>query len=248
MKQTKLLMGMPVTIEIIDAAAAPEIFARTFAYFDYIDNTFSTYKNDSEMTAINTGKLSRDRYSRDMQTIFRLADETKTQTDGYFDIKRPDGSVDPSGLVKGWAILNAAKIIKSAGFTNYYVDAGGDIQVSGKNSRGQKWQIGIQNPFNLRETVKKLYIDNEGVATSGTYIRGQHIYNPKNGKKQFDEIVSLTVIGPDVYEADRYATAAFAMERNGIGFIGRLPGFEGYMIDRNGMATFTNGFEKYTQI
>lgn len=35
------------------------------------------------------------------------------------------------------------------------------------------------------------------------------------------------------------------MESNGIYFIESLPGFEGYVIDSNGMATYTSGFEKY---
>jgi thiamine biosynthesis lipoprotein len=59
------------------------------------------------------------------------------------------------------------------------------------------------------------------------------------------DVVSLTVIGPNIYEADRFATAAFAMGEEGIRFIGRLAGFEGYMIDRRGQATFTNGFTRY---
>jgi thiamine biosynthesis lipoprotein len=82
-----------------------------------------------------------------------------------------------------------------------------------------------------------------GVATSGTYIRGQHIYNPHHPQKTIDDVVSLTVVGPDIYEADRFATAAFAMGREGIIYIEKLPGFEGYMIDTAGLATMTSGFE-----
>jgi len=61
------------------------------------------------------------------------------------------------------------------------------------------------------------------------------------------DIVSLTVIGPNIYEADRFVTAAFAMGKEGIYFIEKLDGFEGYMIDSNGLATFTSGFEKYVK-
>jgi thiamine biosynthesis lipoprotein len=101
------------------------------------------------------------------------------------------------------------------------------------------------------------------LAASGTSVRGQHIYDPhkKGGAKKDDEIhdiVSLTVIGPNIYEADRFATAAFAMGKKGIEFIERLrlgrdgngndggPRLEGYMIDKDGIATMTSGFEKYT--
>jgi thiamine biosynthesis lipoprotein len=83
------------------------------------------------------------------------------------------------------------------------------------------------------------------VATSGTYARGRHIYNPKAAEPLTDEIVSLTVVGPDIYEADRFATAAFAMGAAGIQFIEQLDGFEGYQIDRQGQATLTTGFKDY---
>jgi thiamine biosynthesis lipoprotein len=61
------------------------------------------------------------------------------------------------------------------------------------------------------------------------------------------DIVGLTVIGPNIYEADRFATAAFAMGREGIMFIENLAGFEGYMIDQHGQATFTSHFTRYVR-
>lgn len=90
-----------------------------------------------------------------------------------------------------------------------------------------------------------LALSNAGIATSGTYIRGQHIYNPRDAADPLTDVVSLTVIGPDVYEADRFATAAFAMGRQGIYYIEKLADFEGYMIDRTGQATFTSGLGRY---
>ncbi len=66
-----------------------------------------------------------------------------------------------------------------------------------------------------------------------------------NKKDAVADIVSLTVIGPNIYEADRFATAAFAMGENGIFFIDNLPGFEGYVVNKNGIATMTQGFNQY---
>ncbi len=258
MKETRILMGMPVTVEIVGAAVSSEATQsevdKIFDYFTYIDEKFSTYKTTSEIMAINRGELALKDASEDMRTIFTLAEETKRATDGYFDIKKPDGSFDPSGIVKGWAIWQAAKILDRDGFKNFYVDAGGDVEVRGLNGAGEKWSIGIRNPFKQEEIVKTLRmggagIPGVGVATSGSYIRGDHIYNPKQEegrkKKEESEIVSLTIIGPNVYEADRFATAAFAMGLAGIHFIEKLDGFEGYIIDKNGIATMTSGFEKY---
>jgi thiamine biosynthesis lipoprotein len=245
MKQTKSIMGMPIAIEILDEDVTDEIFEKVFDYFHYVDNKFSTYKKDSEITLINEGKILPKNFSQDMKTVLKLSARTKKETNGYFDI-HTNGKINPSGLVKGWAILNGAKILENLGFQNFYVDAGGDIQASGKNKNGKTWRVGIKNPFKQTEIVKTIYADNIGVATSGTYIRGQHIYNPHQPNKKITDIVSLTVIGPNVYEADRFATPAFAMGKKGIDFVENLPGLEGYMVDKDGIATMTSGFEKYT--
>lgn len=237
-------MGMPVILEIIDSWVTQKTFDEVFAYFEYVDRKFSTYKDESEISLINRQEISLEQSSEDMQAIFMLAEQTRQETDGYFDIAR-SGKYDPSGIVKGWAIYNAAEILRQAGFKNFYVDAGGDIQVWGKNSQGQDWRVGIQSPFNPKEIVKVVSLLDCGMATSGTYVRGQHIYNPKDGEQPITEIVSLTVIGPDIYEADRFATAAFAMGSAGVYFIENLKGFEGYMIDQKGLATYTSGFERY---
>jgi thiamine biosynthesis lipoprotein len=244
MKQTRLLMGMPITIELVDAWAPSDIFERVFTYFTSVDQTFSTYKPSSEISRINNREITIAQASQDMRTIFALAERTRQETNGYFDIAR-DGVYDPSGLVKGWAIYQAAQIMRLAGCRNFFIDAGGDIQLVGNNSQSRPWRVGIRNPFNLHQIVKVLAVSNCGVATSGTSIRGQHIYSPKTDGQLVTDIVSLTVVGPNIYEADRFATAAFAMSDEGIRFIERLEGFEGYMIDRRGQATFTSGFARY---
>ena len=247
MKEIRSLMGMTIVVEIVDVSATQEAIDKVFEYFKYIDEKFSVFKYDSEITQINNGLLPASDWSADTKEVFALAERTKKETDGYFDIVDNNGKFNPSGLVKGWAIRNAANILKKDGFNNFYINAGGDVQVQGKNSEGKKWSIGIKNPFKPEEIVKVVYLENQGIATSGTYLRGQHIWNPRQRKEMLEEIVSLSVIGPDVYEADRFATAAFAIGRRGIDFIEKLFGFEGFMIDRKGIATMTNGFEKYTQ-
>lgn len=231
-------MGMPVIIEVVDPQITEKIFAEIFNYFTYIDNTFSPFKKTSELTKINQGRLQKNDWSQDMKIVFKLCEQTRKETLGYFSIEK-NREFDPLGLVKGWAINNAANILKTKDFKNYYVEAGGDIQVSGKNKKNKPWKIGIQNPFNLKQNIKIVTLSNQGIATSGTYLRGQHI------RKTIDNIVSLTVIGPNIYEADRFATAAFAMGKKGINFIENLSGFAGYMIDNKGIATFTSSFNNF---
>ena len=243
MRQTVIIMGMPVTVEIVDRGAEAKTIKQVFDYFKSVDEKFSTYKKDSEISKINRKEIRPENYSPEMREIFLLSEKTKQDTNGYFDI-RYQGKIDPSGLVKGWAIKNAAEILIQQGFENFYVEAGGDIQTRGKNTHGEKWGVGIKNPFNQSEIIKVLSLSGQGVATSGSYIRGQHIYNPLN-EKPLTDIVSLTVIGSNVYEADRFATAAYAMGKDGINFIEKQSELEGYAVDKEGIATMTSGFKKY---
>ncbi len=237
-------MGMPVTVEVVDASATQSLLDSAFSYFEYVDAKFSTYKDDSEISRINRGDLTPELASDDMRAIFALAEQTRLETNGYFDIYHA-GAYDPSGVVKGWAVFNAASLLREQGTRDYYIEAGGDIQMSGMNSQRENWRVGIRNPFDPNEIVKVLSVTDCGVATSGSYVRGNHIYNPRDPADTLADIVSITLIGPDICEADRYATAAFAMGRHGIFFVESLYGFEGYMIDADGRATFTTGFERF---
>jgi FAD:protein FMN transferase len=244
MGSTRILMGMPITVDVV-GAANDRVIDAVFAYFEGVDRRFSTYRQDSEIEAINRARLAAADYSDEMREVLALAEQTRRDTGGFFDIRRADGTLDPSGIVKGWAIRNAAAIIAESGARDFYVEAGGDIQSSGMNADGKPWSVGIRSPFKAGEIIKVVYPRGRGIATSGTYSRGQHIYDPHHRERPIEDIVSLTVIGPDVLEADRFATAAFAMGRAGILFIEQTRDLEGYLVDRNGRATLTSGLEGY---
>lgn len=244
MKQIRLMMGMPITVEIVDAAATAAAFDDVYDFFAYVDKTFSPFKEDSEVCRISRGELRLEDACDDMQVIMELAELTRQETHGYFDVWH-NGTFNPSGIVKGWAIDEAANLLYRQGFENFYVDAGGDMQVYGHNEEKQPWRVGIRNPFNRKEVVKTVELTEGGIATSGLYVRGHHIYNPFKEDDPMDVIASLTVIGIDVIEADRLATAAFVMGKEGIYFIEAMPDVEGYMIDSQGMATQTSGFSRF---
>jgi FAD:protein FMN transferase len=244
MRDTRIVMGMPITVEIVGAKSATTIDA-VFDYLNLVDARFSTYKDNSEISAFNRGEVLPANLSAEMKEVLRLSAITRDQSKGYFEIRKADGTLDPSGIVKGWAIKNAAKIIRCHGNSDFFVEAGGDVQSGGHNEEGCDWRIGIRSPFHFNEIIKVVTPRGQGMATSGTYVRGQHIYNPHEPANPINDIVSLSVIGPDILEADRFATAAFAMGGQGIYFIENLPGFEGYMVNAQGIATQTTGFGAY---
>ncbi len=240
MQRTQHIMGMPITITTVDDD--PQAVAEAFDCFRAADRAYSPFKPDSEVSRVRAG-LSRSRWSKELQGIVKLCEQTTQQTNGYFDVGTGK-QFDPSGLVKGWAIQRAAERLARR-VDNFYIEAGGDIQSRGHNAGGKPWRFGIRNPFNRHEIIKTVTVQGQGVATSGTYLRGQHIYNPHRPGKPVTDIISLTVIGPNIYEADRFATAAFAMGREGIRFIDQLAGFAGYMIDSAGIATMSRSFAEF---
>lgn len=245
--KTELIMGMPITVTIAPGQSEePEVAAReVFDYFRSVDEQFSPYKPQSEVSRIDRGELSIDAATAEMHEVLRLAEDTKRLTEGYFDVWF-GGRFDPSGLVKGWSILRASRLLDGRGIESYCIDAGGDMEVRGQETPSFPWKIGLRNPFDPQTIIRVLAIENRGIATSGTYIRGEHIYNPKTGAKA-NSIASMTIVAPNVYEADRLATAAFAMGEAGIEFIASLPTCDGYMVDLSGTATFTPGFARYLE-
>jgi FAD:protein FMN transferase len=88
MKQTRLLMGMPITLEVVDPTVTQDDLDNVFAYFVSVDDTFSTYKASSEISKINRGELVAAQYSEDMKAILALSTQTKKDTHGYFDIEQ----------------------------------------------------------------------------------------------------------------------------------------------------------------
>lgn len=242
LRDTRIIMGMPVTVGIADKGADHALLESCFQLFADVDARFSTYKNDSEISLINAGKIRMDAISTLMTEVFALAEKTRIESGGYFDICRPDGSIDPSGIVKGWAIHNVARRLKASGAFNFFVDAGGDVQASGKAAHGGDWMTGIRHPFDENAIIETVRLNGSGIATSGNYVRGSHIYNPHDPQSGTGQAVSLTVIGPDVLEADRFATAAFAMGEDGIYFIEDMPDLEGLLVTADGIMTKTTGF------
>lgn len=235
-------MGMTTVVEIVGHPKKTD-FQAVFDYFDHIDQVFSPFIASSEVSRLNGGSLKLSQISPEMIEVLRLSEETKGQTGGFFDVWY-NGKLDPSGLVKGWAIHQAAEILRDLGHRNFYVEAGGDIEVAGTNQEGKSWVIGLKNPFDQSKFAHVVALTEAGIATSGTYLLGQHIYNP-HSQKPIQNIVSLTVIGPDVYEADRMATAAFAMGRNGLSFLASQVGLEGFMINSDRSAAMTGGFAPF---
>jgi FAD:protein FMN transferase len=238
MRRTEDVMGMPVTIDVRDGAVGID---EAFAELRRIDAIFSPFARDSAVSRINDRRLRLEDADPEVTEVLARCDGYEAATDGFFSAWR-GGVLDPSGYVKGWAIARACAILDDRGHRSYFVDAGGDVRTRGESGVGEPWRVGIRHPVERASVVRVVLGRDLAVATSGTYEKGSHIYDPHTGAPA-DELVSLTVVGPSIVEADVQATAAFAMGARAIEYLERLPGYEAYAIGPDLRAAWTSGFD-----
>jgi thiamine biosynthesis lipoprotein len=235
-------MGLPVVVDVRDDCTSA-VLDELFDWLRWVDRTFSTFKDDSEISRINRGELRREDAHTDVREVLERCDRLRDETNGYFDMRTPSGSIDPSGLVKGWAVDRAAAILDDAGVHNYAVSAGGDMLVRGRAVPELAWRVGIQHPFQRQEIAAVIETSTDlAIATSGAYARGEHVWDPHTGRAPVG-ILSVTIVGPELAIADAYATAAFAMGPEAAPhWTARLNGYEAMTILADETVFKTGGF------
>ncbi len=234
-------MGMPITIDVRDAAVLERTFEEVFDELVRIDRLFSPFLADSAVSRINAGTLRPGEAGPLIAEVIARCRGYEVETGGYFSAWA-GGRFDPSGLVKGWALARACAILDLHGHRDYFVDGAGDVRTRGESEPGTPWRVGVRHPVERDKVVRVVVASDLAVATSGTYEKGAHIVDPHTGRPA-TALVSLTVVGPDIVAADVYATAAFAMGLAGLAFVEGRPGYEAYAIEPTLRGSWTTGFD-----
>lgn len=236
------VMGMPVEVESHDAGVA-HVVDDVFVWLRSVDARFSTYRADSEVSRIARGELAVQSASPDVRRVLDRCEQLRVRTNGYFDV-RAGGDFDPSGLVKGWAVERAARLLEVAGARNFCLYAGGDVIVRGRPPGADaRWRIGIQHPLVADRVAAVLESERLAVATSGEYERGAHILDPHTGASPGGAVLSVTIAGPDLGTADAYATAAFAMGLGGPEWTRGITPYEAMTVLADEQVLLTPGFD-----
>jgi thiamine biosynthesis lipoprotein len=235
-------MGMPIDVELHDECAT-EAVEDVFAWLRAVDATFSTFRADSEISRLQRGELEPQDASADVRRVLTRCEQLRIRSNGYFDA-RAGGSLDPSALVKGWAVERAARILELAGARNFCINAGGDLVVRGAPAPGERWRIGIQHPVEADRVAAVLESTRLAVATSGEYARGSHILDPHTGVAPLG-VLSVTVTGADLGTADAYATAAFAMGEQAPEWTLGLAPYDAMTILSDGRVLVTPAFARH---
>ena len=222
---------------------------KVIEFFHKVDQDFSTYKSDSEVSRIRRGQLEAATASDDVKEVWQLCEHARELTLGAFDPWIVDGGFDPSGLVKGWAADVAAKILVGAGVESVLINAAGDLVLrGGQLSEGgevKPWSVGISSPDDVNQIVKTFDVINGSVATSGDYEKGAHIVDPHTGLIAIGAR-SASVVGPDGALCDALATALMVGGRDAQRWMGR-PGLVEYsfwVINRDDETAWSYGPNK----
>lgn len=207
------------------------------------------------------GKLLESRgFNRDYQTgrtmVSSVALDVKTS---YRDVRLdPDRRtitllrpvvLDLGAVAKGFAIDLAARELSS--FSDFTIDAGGDLYVRGRNLTGKPWRIGIRNPRPHSELIDTVSISDHAVCTSGDYERpstdasgGHHLVDLRT-RRSPSGVASVTVVAPTAMAADALGTAAFVLgPTRGIHFL-EQQGVDGLIVSPALERYQTRGFSRY---
>ena len=110
-------MGMPITVDVRDPNASAGALDDVYADFVRIDELFSPFRPESEVSRIRDGRLAIDDAGPLMHEVLELCRAFERDTDGYFNVWH-EGKLDPSGAVKGWAIGRGAASTKYAALSS----------------------------------------------------------------------------------------------------------------------------------
>ena len=225
-------MGTVFSIDVRSPGCVPGAVDDVVAWLHQVDATFSTYRADSVISRLARGELSESDCAPEVREILGRCRTLEHDTDGYFSLYA-GGTLDPSGLVKGWAIQRASELLTAAGSRNHCVNGGGDVQCTGTRSAEELWRIGIADPLRPGEVAAVVTGGDLAVATSGSAERGNHIVDPHDGSTP-TALASVTVVGRELATADAYATAAFAMGPAASSWLDSLDGYRAFVVYRDG--------------
>jgi thiamine biosynthesis lipoprotein len=156
--------------------------------------------------------------------------------------------INLGGIAKGYAVQHGADYLRSQGVEHALLNAGGDTRVIG-DRRGQPWVVGIRHPRQEDEVITRLPLVDEAISTSGDYERFfeengrryHHIINPATGRPT-EDVLTVTVIGPDGTLTDGLDTAIFVLgAEEGLELMESYPDYEAIIVDSTGKISYSPG-------
>jgi len=204
-----------------------------------MDDVFSTWKPESPMSRLRAGEIDLSEAPPEVSVVLELCRAAKQMSGEWFDPWAMPGGLDPTGLVKGWAVEEARAVVESAGAAAGIVNGGGDIATFGEAPGGGAWRVGIRHPWRASALACVLEVAG-AVATSGAYERPGHLIDPRDGSEP-GVTASATVTGPSLALADALATALAVGGDEVLELVRAAVGYDAYLIRADGSEAATEG-------
>ena len=253
MRRAEPQWGTVISVDVRDPIAHG-VLDDLYAWFERVDDLFSTWRPETEISRIARGELEVDAADPEVRAVLAACAQLRRDTNGAFDIEaarhletlQPGQAViDPSGYVKGWAVEEGARRLVEAGARNFSIGAGGDVVVRGgpdPNDAASVWRVGIRHPWDPEHVSMVLGLRDFACATSGRYERGDHVLDPADGSAA-NRLMAATVIGPDLGVADAYATALMVLGTEGLSWIVTRAGYDAVVITSERDVVLTPGID-----
>lgn len=239
-RRVEMIMGMPISLALRGRlAGTPEAdaaWAKVVSELHEVDRTFSTYRQDSYISRLGRGEIDLDHCPGEVAEVMAIGTDAAHRSDGAFSIMLPTAEgprLDPSGVVKGWAVERASRFLERLDATDFCLSAGGDMVCRTADPGSGPWRIGIEDPLDPDRIIGVVPVRTGGVATSGTAHRGQHIVDARTGRTPAG-IASVTVIAESLTRADVDATSACALGPGAIDWLTRQSGLLALVVQSDG--------------
>lgn len=233
------VMGMPLSLALRgrhrDDSRARAAWAAVTAELREADAVFSTYRESSWVQRHNRGERPPAR--PDVTEVLALAEAASAASDGAFSVwlPGPDGRprLDPSGVVKGWAVERAARHLAALPDTDFCLALAGDLVCRADDPDGPGWRIGVADPRDETRLLSVVELRTAALATSGTSRRGGHLVDGRTGRPAAG-LAQVSVIAPSLTDADVWATTVFALGDEGQEWLAGRPQTAGLLVRTDG--------------
>lgn len=235
------VMGMPVSLAVrgrhADDRRGSAAWHQAVTELRWADRVFSTYRADSFVSRLGRGEVDLRDGPPEVAEVLALGEAARAESGGAFDVVRTDAAgsrvLDPSGVVKGWAVERAARSFRALPDTGFCLSAGGDMVCHVAGPHRTAWRVGIEDPADPTRLLARVEVRDGAVATSGLAHRGPHLVDARTGRTP-RALASVTVLADDLTTADIDATAAFALGHDGLDWLRARPGRHGLVVRADG--------------
>ena len=198
-----------------------------------LERRFSQSVVDSEINRwLSGGSVSPDAIA-DFDHVLRACDRLSDESAGAFGIESAAvGRVDTAGYIKGFGMRRAAQTLRAFDMTNFVIGVGYDLFCSGRPDDSRQWRVAVADPHREDSAIALVDATDLAVATAVMSERGAQFWSRRPAPAP--QLRSFTVIGPDIAEADAYATIGFAMGEAGMEWVAERADYRSVVVRSDG--------------